>query len=103
MLCWRTPAHIQCEEHYSCDLGKHLLDGNAYAASVMVKSGCIVVANAETKKDTYEFKRDIIIGGEDPRTGKTNAEKVIRLVHTIEPAALLSGKPSSTRLHIACA
>ena len=33
---------------------------------------------AETKKDTYEFKRDIIIGGEDPRTGKTNAEKVIR-------------------------
>eukprot|EP00882_Tetradesmus_deserticola_P033401 GHRQ01038158.1.p3 GENE.GHRQ01038158.1~~GHRQ01038158.1.p3 ORF type:complete len:119 (+),score=34.91 GHRQ01038158.1:965-1321(+) len=33
---------------------------------------------AETKKDTYEFKRDIIIGGEDPRTGKTNAEKVTR-------------------------
>jgi hypothetical protein len=33
---------------------------------------------AETKKDTYEFKRDIIIGGEDPRTGKTNAKKVIR-------------------------
>lgn len=35
---------------------------------------------AETKKDTYEFKRDIIIGGEDPRTGKTNAEKVIRFL-----------------------
>lgn len=33
---------------------------------------------AETKKDTYEFKRDIIIAGEDPRTGRTNAEKVIR-------------------------
>eukprot|EP00878_Enallax_costatus_P042525 GHUV01049914.1.p1 GENE.GHUV01049914.1~~GHUV01049914.1.p1 ORF type:complete len:303 (+),score=107.89 GHUV01049914.1:66-974(+) len=43
---------------------------------------------AETKKDTYEFKRDIIIGGEDPRTGKTNAEKVIRFfedkIHTKE-------------------
>eukprot|EP00775_Hariotina_reticulata_P003207 gene3207-3484_t len=33
---------------------------------------------AETKKATYEFKRDIIIGGEDPRTGRINAEKVIK-------------------------
>ncbi len=32
----------------------------------------------EAKKDTYEFKRDIIIGGEDPRTGKTSAEKMLR-------------------------
>ncbi len=33
---------------------------------------------AETKKDTYEFKRDIIIGAENPRTGKVIAEKMIR-------------------------
>lgn len=32
----------------------------------------------ESKKDTYEFKRDIILGGEDARTGKTCAEKMIR-------------------------
>ncbi len=33
---------------------------------------------AETKKDTYEFKRDIIIGAENVRTGKIVAEKMIR-------------------------
>lgn len=33
---------------------------------------------AETKKDTYEFKRDIIIAAENPRTGKIVAEKMIR-------------------------
>lgn len=35
---------------------------------------------AETKKDTYEFKRDIIIGAENSRTGKTIAEKMIRFM-----------------------
>ena len=34
----------------------------------------------ETKKDTYEFKRDIIIGAENGRTGKIAAEKMIRWV-----------------------
>lgn len=33
---------------------------------------------SETKKDTYEFKRDIIIGAENPRTGKIAGEKMIR-------------------------
>lgn len=33
---------------------------------------------AETKKDTYEFKRDIIIGAENPRSGKIVAEKMIK-------------------------
>ncbi|KAG1678903.1 hypothetical protein FOA52_003572 [Chlamydomonas sp. UWO 241] len=35
---------------------------------------------AETKKDTYEFKRDIIIGAENPRTGKITGEKMIRFL-----------------------
>ncbi|GLI64940.1 hypothetical protein VaNZ11_008341 [Volvox africanus] len=35
---------------------------------------------AETKKDTYEFKRDIIIGAENPRSGKVVAEKMIRFL-----------------------
>ncbi|KXZ50957.1 hypothetical protein GPECTOR_14g201 [Gonium pectorale] len=35
---------------------------------------------AETKKDTYEFKRDIIIGAENPRSGKIVAEKMIRFL-----------------------
>lgn len=33
---------------------------------------------AELKKEAYEFKRDIVVGAENPRTGKTMAEKVIR-------------------------
>lgn len=35
---------------------------------------------AETKKDTYEFKRDIIIGAENPRSGKISSEKMIRFM-----------------------
>ena len=33
---------------------------------------------AQVKKDVYEFRREIVIGGENPRTGKIIAEKVIR-------------------------
>lgn len=33
---------------------------------------------AEIKKDAYEFKRDIVTGAENFRTGKTMAEKALR-------------------------
>lgn len=33
---------------------------------------------SELKKDAYEFKRDIVVGGENMRTGKTMAEKMTR-------------------------
>jgi chromosome segregation ATPase len=33
---------------------------------------------AEIKKDAYEFKRDIVTGAENFRTGKTVAEKAVR-------------------------
>ena len=33
---------------------------------------------AELKKDAYECKRDIVVGAENMRTGKTMAEKVVR-------------------------
>ncbi|CAM9181514.1 unnamed protein product [Choristocarpus tenellus] len=33
---------------------------------------------AELKKEAYEFKRDIVVGAENMRTGKTMAEKVVR-------------------------
>ena len=32
----------------------------------------------ELKRDAYEFKRDIVVGAENPRTGKIMAEKVTR-------------------------
>ena len=31
---------------------------------------------AEVKRDAYEFRRDIVVGAENGRTGKTMAEKV---------------------------
>ena len=33
---------------------------------------------SETKKTTYEFKRDIILGGDDGHSGNTSADKVLR-------------------------
>lgn len=33
---------------------------------------------SELKKDAYEFKRDIVVGAENIRSGKTVAEKVVR-------------------------
>lgn len=33
---------------------------------------------AELKREAYEFKRDIVVGAENMRTGKTVAEKVLR-------------------------
>jgi chromosome segregation ATPase len=33
---------------------------------------------AELKKEAYEFKRDIVVGAENFRTGKTMAERVVR-------------------------
>mmetsp|Transcript_126275 Transcript_126275/g.178208 ORF Transcript_126275/g.178208 Transcript_126275/m.178208 type:complete len:358 (+) Transcript_126275:71-1144(+) len=33
---------------------------------------------AEVKRDAYEFRRDIVVGAENPRTGKTVAEKVLK-------------------------
>jgi hypothetical protein len=38
----------------------------------------VEVRMTEVRKDTWEFKRDVIIGAEDPRTGRTSAEKVLR-------------------------
>ena len=32
----------------------------------------------EIKKDVFAFRRDIVVGAENPATGKTAAEKVIR-------------------------
>ncbi len=33
---------------------------------------------AELKKEAYEFKRDIVVGAENFRSGRTMAEKVVR-------------------------
>ena len=35
---------------------------------------------AGSKKNTYEFKRDVVLGGENSRTGKIESEKVLRFL-----------------------
>jgi hypothetical protein len=35
---------------------------------------------AEVKKDAFEFRRDVVVGGENPRTGKIIAEKVVKFM-----------------------
>jgi hypothetical protein len=58
---------------------------------------------AQVKKDVYEFRREIVIGGESARTGKIVAEKVIRYFEeklrakVREPAAACC-RPSATPL-----
>jgi len=36
------------------------------------------IRTAEVKRDAYEFRRDIVVGAENPQTGKTMAEKVLK-------------------------
>merc|ERR1719356_351714 len=36
------------------------------------------IRTTEVKRDAYEFRRDIVVGAENPRTGKTMAEKVLK-------------------------
>jgi len=36
------------------------------------------IRTAEVKRDAYEFRRDIVVGAENPRSGKTMAEKVLK-------------------------
>merc|ERR1712008_83261 len=36
------------------------------------------IRTREVKRDAYEFRRDIVVGAENPRTGKTIADKVLK-------------------------
>eukprot|EP00243_Klebsormidium_subtile_P007115 TRINITY_DN310_c0_g1_i2.p2 TRINITY_DN310_c0_g1~~TRINITY_DN310_c0_g1_i2.p2 ORF type:complete len:124 (-),score=29.22 TRINITY_DN310_c0_g1_i2:673-1044(-) len=36
------------------------------------------VSIAQTKKESYEFRRDVVAGGQNGQTGKTMAEKVLK-------------------------
>ena len=62
----------------------HILTAVPHAAlrSVVIRRSQAILEEtdvriAELKKDAYEFKRDIVVGAENFRTGKTMAEKVI--------------------------
>lgn len=58
--------------HYSCVWPLHL----AHCSDGVFTGNCRIALTPV--QDTYEFKRDIIIGAENPRTGKVVAEKMIR-------------------------
>mmetsp|Transcript_65842 Transcript_65842/g.123180 ORF Transcript_65842/g.123180 Transcript_65842/m.123180 type:complete len:378 (+) Transcript_65842:54-1187(+) len=65
------------------DLKQREMDDERKAAEKLVDTLKAVLEETETriaelKKDAYEFKRDIVVGGENPRTGRTVAEKVLK-------------------------
>lgn len=33
---------------------------------------------SESKRDTRDFKKDVVVGGENPRTGRTSTEKFVK-------------------------
>lgn len=38
---------------------------------------------SESKRDTRDFKKDVVVGGENPRTGRTSTEKFTKLAPLI--------------------
>lgn len=57
---------------------------------------------AELRKEAYEFKRDIVVGAENFRTGKTMAEKVIRYMEEKLRHKVLSCLRRIDNLHKHC-
>lgn len=90
MLCSRelsrqhTPSQsrelsVQCSRRYLCwGCTCQGMELNFTLGCCMLATTQVDMRIAETKKDTYEFKRDIIIGAENVRTGKIVAEKMIK-------------------------
>ena len=76
---------MQKVEVSTAELGakQKAMDDERKAAEKLVDTLKAVLEETETritelKKDAYEFKRDIVVGGENPRTGRTVAEKVTK-------------------------
>ena len=84
----RKDFNINQQQKYSIALAEHefrtkqlkaLEDKAAEDISLLqaIIEGIKIRIN-EMRKETYEFKRDIVIGGENQRTGSIMAEKVVR-------------------------
>ena len=55
-----------------------LEDGSKELSQVRVEIEEMDERIADAKKDMYDFRRDIIEEGQDPRTGRTVAEKMVK-------------------------
>ena len=65
-------------DHQLREASEHVRDHEKAVDELRAEMEAIDLQIAEIKKDAYEFKRDIVTGGENFRTGKTMAEKVTR-------------------------
>lgn len=84
----RKDFNINQQQKYSIALAEHDFRTKQYKALEEQVAGDISLLQAiiegikirinEMRKETYEFKRDIVIGGENQRTGTIMAEKVVR-------------------------
>jgi hypothetical protein len=74
---WLKPCHVSCGRSISLVAPLPLV-----AIGVQIKTMLeeVDVRMAESKKETHEFKRDIIIGAENPHTGATMADKFVKCV-----------------------
>lgn len=84
----RLPTSLSLEEKYrvatqevealtnDIDQTRRTSDQNLDILRALMEETDIRIA--EVKRDAYEFRRDIVVGAENPRTGKTMAEKVLK-------------------------
>jgi len=80
----KLTAESKCEiavlelEHVHQNLCVKTRDSEKLAGTLQAVLEETDMRTAELKKDAYEFKRDIVIGAENMRTGKAISEKVTR-------------------------
>ena len=82
------PAHLSAEQRYEIastvneDLHVEIENSKKKSEKMIDTLKAVLeeteIRIGETKRDAYEFKRDVVVGAENPRTGKIMAEKVTR-------------------------
>jgi chromosome segregation ATPase len=83
-----VPTTLTADQKYDISIGVHEdllleLEKNRKTSEKMIDTLRAVLEETEIrigelKRDAYEFKRDIVVGAENARTGKIMAEKVAR-------------------------
>ena len=78
MIEQKCEIAIKEQERVSQQSGEHRKAAETLADTLRTVLEETDIRISELKKDAYEFKRDIVVGAESMRTGKTLAEKTTR-------------------------
>ena len=68
-------------DHLQVNIEGLKTEGEQYLQELRIQMEHSELNISETKKDLYEFKRDVVVGSENPRTGKIIAEKLLRYLN----------------------